>query len=144
MSQHGTQTHKLTLQKKNISNPDTTKINQRRNLMLDSIFYGMHFLPIRFNKLLKTTINKWLLGQIVLNVWRQFLIVNLYGNIMCTTFNIVVCFQKIHIYLIQWARHVSGITFIKYAQITKSNNIKVFGSNKTRGNRQNGQFKSNG
>ena len=58
MSQHGTQTHKLTLQKKNIGNPDTTKINQRRNLMLDSIFYGTHFLPIRFDILLKTMINK--------------------------------------------------------------------------------------
>jgi hypothetical protein len=58
MSQHGTQTHKLTLQKKYISNPDTTKINQRRNLMLDSFFYGTHLLPIPFNKLLKTTINK--------------------------------------------------------------------------------------
>jgi hypothetical protein len=64
-------------------------------------------------------------------------------KIMSTTYNIVVCFQYIHRYLIQCARHVSGITFIKGAQIKKSNNIKVFRSNKTKRNRQDRQLKSN-
>ena len=32
------------------------------NVMLNSILYGTHFVLIRFNKLLKTMISKWLFG----------------------------------------------------------------------------------
>ena len=47
--------------------------------------------------------------------------------------------KKTHRYQIECARHVSGMTFIIYAQgqkIGKTNNVQVFGSNKTKGLRR--------
>ena len=51
--------------KKKIINADTTKNNRGWNVKLNSIFYVMHFLLIRFNKLLKNMINKWLIGTYI-------------------------------------------------------------------------------